>query len=236
MSKLLDIQGVTSGYENTEILHNVSLGVEEGSVTALLGRNGVGKTTTLRTVMGILKPTAGSIYFNNEEITGNDPDDIYSKGVGMVPEDRKVFPDLTVRENLQVPITSSGSGEREIEELFDFFPKLRTLQDSNGSNLSGGEQQMLVIARALRSNPRLIMLDEPTEGLAPQIVENVAEIIQEVSELGTTVLLVEQNIKLSLDLSDYAYIMDMGEIAVEGPSNEIAEDEDLIQRHLGVEQ
>lgn len=236
MSVLLEVSDISAGYAESIVLHDVSLNVQEGTVTALLGRNGVGKTTTLRTIVGLLEPREGTVHFDGEDITGLSPHEIYARGIGMVPEDRRIFPKLTVEENLQVPIMEDATGEWEIEELYEFFPKLAELRESEGRALSGGELQMLSIARALRPDPTLLLLDEPSEGLAPQIVQDVAEIIEDISETGTTVVLVEQNIKLALELSDYAYVMDMGEIVFDGEARELAADEELVQRHLGVEQ
>jgi branched-chain amino acid transport system ATP-binding protein len=229
---LLELDGMAAGYEGSNVLQDVSLSVAEGSVVSLLGRNGVGKTTTLRTVVGLLDPTRGTVRFDGEEITGAPPHAVYERGIGFVTEDRGVFPELTVEENLRVP--STGEEGRAIEEVYEFFPKLRELKPSKGKNLSGGEQQMLAIARALRSNPRLLLLDEPSEGLAPQIVEDVARVVEEIAATGMTLLIVEQNVRFALDISEYTYIMDGGQIVFEGTDDEIEENGDEVERYLGI--
>lgn len=229
---LLDLNDVAAGYEGSNILQGISLSVAEGNVVSLLGRNGAGKTTTLRTIFGLLNPTAGAIRFDGKDITTIPPHAVYDHGIGFVTEDRGIFPELTVEENLRVPNISNN--EREIVELYEFFPKLRELKSSAGKDLSGGEQQMLAIARALRSDPRLLLLDEPSEGLAPQIVEDVGQVVQEIAEDGTTVLLVEQNVEFALAISEYMYIMDSGQIVFEGTDASVRSSENKIERYLGV--
>ena len=230
---LLELEGVSAGYEGSDVLRGVSLAVKEGSVVSLLGRNGVGKTTTLRTIVGLIEPSAGAVRFDGEDITGDRPHVAYGRGIGFVTEDRGIFPDLTVEENLRVPVIEDDQG-RTVDELYEFFPKLDELQASKGKNLSGGEQQMLAIARALRSDPRLLLLDEPSEGLAPQIVENVARVVEEIAAGGTTLLIVEQNVRFALDVAEYTYIMDDGRIVFEGTDEEVAENEAEVKRYLGV--
>ena len=211
MSDILTLEDVVAGYEGVPVLKGVDLEVERDSIVGLIGRNGVGKTTTLRTIAGLLEAESGSVTFEGEEITGISSHQIYGKGIRLVPEDRGIFGNLTVRENLDVPIR--GDGETfSIEELYEFFPQLENRQEAKGANLSGGEQQMLAIARALRSKPELLLLDEPSEGLAPQIVEELIGIIEKIAARGTTILLVEQNVDLTLDLSSHVYVMDAGEI------------------------
>lgn len=229
---ILELNDVAAGYEGSNILQGISLSVAEGNVVSLLGRNGAGKTTTLRTIFGLLNPTAGTVRFDGKDITTIPPHAVYDHGIGFVTEDRGIFPDLTVEENLRVPNISNN--EREIVELYEFFPKLRELKSSAGKDLSGGEQQMLAIARALRSNPRLLLLDEPSEGLAPQIVEDVGQVVQEIAEDGTTVLLVEQNVEFALAISEYMYIMDSGQIVFEGTDANVRSSENKIERYLGV--
>lgn len=231
---ILELNDVRSGYDESAVLHGISMSVEEGSVTSLLGRNGVGKTTTLRTATGQLNPQDGTITFRGEDITGLPTYEIHSKGIGMVTEDRGVFPDLTVRENLRVPRETNPDTAYSIEELFDFFPTLADLKTSKAKNLSGGEQQMLVIARALRSGTELLLLDEPSEGLAPQIVEDVADIIQEIARTNTTVLLVEQNVNLALDLADYNYVMDQGQIVLEDTSEALRKNPERAEQYLSI--
>jgi len=231
---LLELEELRAGYEGSDVLQGVSLSVEEGSVVTLLGRNGVGKTTTLRSIVGLIEPTGGTIRFDGEEITGVAPHQAYDRGIGFVTEDRGVFPDLTVEENLKVPLIDTDRDTWEIAELYEFFPKLEELRASLGKNLSGGEQQMLVIARALRSNPRLLLLDEPSEGLAPQIVENVGRVVEEIGEAGMTLLIVEQNVQFALEVADYTYIMDNGQVVFEGTEAEIEAADEEVETYLGV--
>ena len=230
---LLELKDIYAGYEGGNVLSGVSFSIEEGSVVSLLGRNGVGKTTTLRSIVGVINPNAGTVSFDGEDISTLDPHETYSRGIGLVPEDRGIFPDLTVHENLRVPIVSADT-ERSIAEIYDFFPKLEELQESKGKNLSGGEQQMLAIGRALRQNPRLLLLDEPSEGLAPQIIENVGRAIESIADEGMTIIVVEQNTKFALDVSSYAHIMVDGELKMEGTTAELREQKDVIEQYLGV--
>ncbi|GAD51815.1 branched-chain amino acid transport ATP-binding protein LivF [Halarchaeum acidiphilum MH1-52-1] len=233
MSEILTADGITAGYGEGAVLHDVSLSVEQDSITSIIGRNGVGKTTTLRTIMGLIDPISGSVTFDGEDITDLSTTERYQQRIGMVLEGRGIFPELTVRENLQVPRLHSESNSWQMERIFEYFPNLAELQDSKAKNLSGGEQQMLALGRAIRPNPRVLLLDEPTEGLAPQIVENVRDVIEEMADLGTTILLVEQNVELTLEVSSYNYVMENGKIVSEGTSQEIRES-GVIKRHLGI--
>jgi branched-chain amino acid transport system ATP-binding protein len=233
MSDILSVDNITAGYGEGPVIRDVSLSIEDGSITSLIGRNGVGKTTTLRTIMGLIDPISGSITYDNENVTELDPTERYQRKMGMVLEGRGIFPDLTVIENLKVPRLHHESNSWPIHQLFDYFPNLKELQDSKAKNLSGGEKQMLALSRAFRANPRLLLLDEPTEGLAPQIVENVREAIEEMADLGTNILIVEQSIDLTLKLSSYNYIMANGKIVSEGTSKEIRERGD-IEQYLGI--
>lgn len=232
MPPLLQVQDLHAGYAGGDVLHGVSLAVQEGSVVVLLGRNGVGKTTTLRAITGLISPTGGEVRFDGEDITGFRPHETYELGIGLVPEDRGIFPGLTVAENLRVPVIA-GEGRGE-PELFDLFPQLEELRESKGRHLSGGEQQMLAIARALRADPRLFLLDEPSEGLAPQIVEDVANTIAKIAAENTTIFLVEQNVRFALDIATYVYVMDDGEIVLEGPVDDIRAQEETLEQYLGV--
>lgn len=234
MTGLLTIEGLSAGYEGENVIHDVSMEIDEGSVAALLGRNGAGKTTTLRTIMGLIEPTDGSVVLGGEDITRKRPDQIYRLGMSMVPEDRGIFPKLTVRENLEAPIISENRKGRTIDELIELFPSLADRLGSNGEQLSGGEQQMLAIARALRQNPRVLLLDEPSEGLAPQIVQDVAEVVQEIAEGGTTLVLVEQNSDLALDLASTVYLMESGRIVHHDDPEQIRNSEELLESHLGI--
>jgi len=231
---LLELNDIYAGYlEGSDVLQGISLEVEQGSVVSLLGRNGVGKTTTLRTIVGILTPTQGSIIYNGEDITGFPPHEVYKRDIGIVVEERDVFPDLTVEENLKAPIVADTG--RSIEELYDLFPRLEERRATAGSYLSGGEQQMLALARALRGDPDLLLLDEPTEGLAPQIVQTVVDAIEDIVVDNKTVLFVEQNAEVALDLASHTYIVDRGEIVFDGPPEDVRANQAELKAYLGVE-
>jgi len=234
MEEILATKDIHAGYQGGSVLEGVSLSVEESQIVSLLGRNGVGKTTLLKTIVGILGVQSGEILYKGEDITGAPIHEIYDKGITLVPEDRQVFPDLTVEENLRVPITNSDSPDWDFERLFDLFPNLRERLEDKGGHLSGGEKQMLSIARALRSDPELLILDEPTEGLAPKVVEDIKPVIKILAESGITILLVEQNVKLALNIASYQYIMDNGLIVFEGDVEKVRQSEDLMERYLGV--
>jgi branched-chain amino acid transport system ATP-binding protein len=245
---LLEVDAIDAYYDQSHILRELSLEIEDGEVCALLGRNGAGKTTTLRCVAGATPPDvrAGEIRFGGETIADRETEDISVSGIGLVPEERRIFPNLTVEENLHLAEVSRNSsnvigrslGEvsevRPLQEMYDAFPRLDERQNQMAGTLSGGEQQMLAIARALRQNPRLLMLDEPYEGLAPQIIEDVEDAIRRISEEGTTVLLVEQNAAAAIKIAERCYIVDQGEIVYEGPSEDLRADEETRQRYLGV--
>jgi ABC-type branched-subunit amino acid transport system ATPase component/ABC-type branched-subunit amino acid transport system permease subunit len=227
---LLMLSGVDAGYRASRILHDVDLEVREGEVVALLGRNGVGKTTTLLTIMGLLKPTKGTITFDGHNITSLSPDRINRQGVAIVPEGRRIFPNLTVAENLAL---AQREGGWPVDDIFQLFPKLHTRQDARGENLSGGERQMLAIGRALCAPQRMILLDEPFEGLAPAVVAEVLAAIEKLRD-RTSILLVEHKVELVLDLADKAYVMVNGEIVHVGPSNLLQSDLELQSKLLGV--
>ena len=230
---LLSLTGVRAGYDLTEVLRGVEMTVEEGSVVSLVGRNGVGKTTTLRAIVGNVTPTAGTITFDGGDVTQLPTERTIQRGITFVPEDRRVFPGLSVRENIEMGRLGAG-GETSVDEVLETFENLKEREDSYGSVLSGGEQQMLAIARALVADPELLLLDEPTEGLAPYIVRDIEDIIRELNDQGITVLLVEQNIPVALDVSEYTYILGKGRIVHEGPAAAVREDTDVLDRHLGV--
>ncbi|PSQ60445.1 MAG: ABC transporter ATP-binding protein [Halobacteriales archaeon SW_9_67_25] len=230
---LLSLTGVRAGYDLTEVLRGVEMTVEEGSVVSLVGRNGVGKTTTLRAIVGNVTPTAGTVTFDGGDITQLPTERTIQRGITFVPEDRRVFPGLSVRENIEMGRLGAG-GETSVDEVLETFENLKEREDSYGSVLSGGEQQMLAIARALVADPELLLLDEPTEGLAPYIVRDIEDIIRELNDQGITVLLVEQNIPVALDVSEYTYILGKGRIVHEGPAAAVREDTDVLDRHLGV--
>jgi ABC-type branched-subunit amino acid transport system ATPase component/ABC-type branched-subunit amino acid transport system permease subunit len=227
---LLKLKGIGAGYNFSDVLQNVDLEVREGEVVALLGRNGVGKTTTLMTIMGLIKPSRGEISFASDNITGLSPDQVNKRGIAIVPEGRRIFPNLTVTENLTIAQREGGWAE---DEIFGLFPKLEARRDAKGENLSGGERQMLAIARALCAPQRLILLDEPFEGLAPAVV---AEVLAAIDQLRrkTSILLVEHKVDLVLDLADRAYVMVNGQIAYEGESRALRHDVETQTKFLGV--
>jgi branched-chain amino acid transport system ATP-binding protein len=232
---LLELADVQAGYGLTTVLDGVDMAVERGSVVSLVGRNGVGKTTTLRAIVGNLTPTAGTITFDGQDITRRRTEQTIQQGITFVPEDRRIFPGLTVRENVEMGRMGVSSRDApSVDEVLETFENLREREDRLGSQLSGGEQQMLAIARALVAGPDLLLLDEPTEGLAPFVVRDIEDIIRDLNDRGITVLLVEQNIPVALEVSSYTYILEKGTIVHEGPAEAVSEDEDLLERHLGM--
>lgn len=232
---LLSIQDLHAGYDMTEVLKGLTLNVERGSIVSLVGRNGVGKTTTLRSIVGNLTPTDGLIQFDGDDITTLDTEPTIRKGIALVPEGRRVFPGLTVRENIEMGrIGVDASDGPSVDDVIGMFENLQEREDSYGSVLSGGEQQMVAIGRALIADPDLLLLDEPTEGLAPYIVRQIEDIIEDLNEQGITVLLVEQNIPVALGVSDYTYILEKGHIVYEGSTEEISENDEVLDKHLGV--
>jgi len=232
-SPLLALDGVDASYGKSQVLRDVSLTVQPGEVISLLGRNGVGKTTTLRTITGVLEPESGSITFEDEDITGLPEYQISRRGISYVAEERAIFPDLTVGENLRMG-QLRGEGTFTLPEVYDLLPRLEERRSFDASDLSGGEQQMLVIARALLGPTKLLLLDEPTEGLAPQIVERIVEIVEHLREAEVPILLVEQNLNVALAASDRCYILDKGEVVYEGRSEELGSDEAVQREHLGM--
>lgn len=231
---MLELQDVHAYYGDSHVLRGVSLSVNAGEVVGLLGRNGAGKTTTLLTIMGYLRSRGGRIVFRGGRVDGLPPYLIARRGFGFVPQERRIFPSLTVRENLTIGERRSGGGRWNLDETLHMFPSLRERQKHLGCHLSGGEQQMLAIARALMVNPALLLLDEPSEGLAPLIVEKVVEVLRDVKESGMPILLIEQNLETALKLADRHYILSKGEIVYAGTSPELANDEATKKAYLGV--
>ncbi len=232
---LLEVQAINTFYGLSHILFDVSLQVDRGEVVVLLGRNGAGKTTTMRSVMGLTPPKSGKVIFNGNDITGMAPYKVARLGIGFVPEDRRIFPDLTVKANLDVGVRKSKVRTAwTIERIYQLFPRLKELANRRGGNLSGGEQQMLTIARTLMGSPDLILLDEPSEGLAPIIVKGLGDFIDLLKREGTTVLLSEQNVKFSLKHSDRAYIVDNGHIKYQGTITDLEQNDDVKKRYLAV--
>jgi branched-chain amino acid transport system ATP-binding protein len=236
---MLKVENINTYYGTSHILHNVSLEVQDGEIVVLLGRNGVGKSTTLKSIMGIAPSKSGKITLNGEAITHLPPDKIARKGISFVPEDRRVIPNLTVFENLKLGMLIRGKNvnmNETLEMVFQYFPKLKERLNQMGESLSGGEQQMLTTARGLVANPRLMMIDEPTEGLAPIIVEEIWEMLKKLHENKVTILLVEQNYELSLQLSRNlrAYILEKGHIRLSGTREELHAKQEEVERYLGV--
>ena len=233
---LLRVDRVFAGYLQSEVLFDLSLEIRAGECVGLLGRNGVGKTTTIRAVMGLTPARSGQITWKSTDITRFPAHRIARSGIGFVPEDRRIFADLTVFENLDVGSRPASNGRVAwtIERVFDMFPQLAALKDRRGGFLSGGEQQMLTIARTLMGNPELLLLDEPSEGLAPIIVENLFEQVQRLKRDGLTILLAEQNLDFVLDLSDRVYILEKGRTVFDGTPAQVRADRALSDRYLSV--
>ncbi len=232
----LEVERINTYYGLSHILFDVSLEVDKGEVVVLLGRNGAGKTTTMRSIMGLTQPMNGNVRFNGEDITGMMPYQVARKGIGFVFEDRRIFPDLSVHANLEVGLraTKDKANKWTFERVYDLFPRLKQLSKRRGGTLSGGEQQMLTICRTLMGNPGLLLLDEPSEGLAPIIVQDLGKFIDMVKQEGMTVLLSEQNVKFALKHSDRAYIVDSGHIKYQGSIKELEKDEEVKKRYLAV--
>jgi len=232
---VLAVEEVFTSYGLSQVLFGVSLEVTAGECVCLLGRNGVGKTTTIRSVMGLTPPREGRVVWKGRDIAGRHPYEIAALGIGFVPEDRRIFADLTVWENLDVAARSRGGTTAwTLERVFDLFPKLRELVDRQGGFLSGGEQQMLTIARTLMGNPELLLLDEPSEGLAPLVVDHLKEQIARLKQEGLTILLAEQNVDFSLDLADRVYVLEKGRIRYEGTARAFREDESIRAQYLAL--
>jgi branched-chain amino acid transport system ATP-binding protein len=230
---LLEVRSLNSYYGDSHILFDVALRVEAHEVVALLGRNGAGKSTTLKSLMGMVRPRSGSIVFDGEEIAGKPAHAIARAGMQLVPEDRRIFGSLDVEENL-VLASLSAPAPWTLGRIYEIFPRLAERRRSRGTDLSGGEQQMLAIARALIRSPKLILLDEPFEGLAPVIVRDLMTACRKLAEAGQTILLVEQNLAATLGLAQRAYFLRNGHIVHEGPAEDIKADPEFLQRHLGV--
>jgi branched-chain amino acid transport system ATP-binding protein len=227
----LTAEGLHTFYGKSHILHGVGLTVEEGRITALLGRNGAGKSTTLRSLMGLTPPREGKVEIFGRDTTHWQPYRIAALGIGYVPEGRRVFANLTVVENLRVPLARSGPWTEE--RVFELFPRLAERRNNRGRQLSGGEQEMLAIARALILNPRLLILDEPSQGLAPLIVREVFDVVARMRAEGISVLLVEQNARMSLEIADHAYVLDGGSVVYSAPAAELRADEARVQELAG---
>jgi len=229
---LLELDEIHTYYGQSHVLQGVSLEIDRGEVVALLGRNGAGKTTTLRSIIGLTPPREGAIRFDGERVDGKDPYQIARAGIGYVPEERNIFPDLSVADNISVSLQDES--EWSYSRLYDLFPWLEERKAQRGATLSGGEQQMLSIARALVTDPQLLVLDEPSEGLAPTIVEDVERILSDIIESDVTVLLTEQNLEFALGLAERSYVLNKGRVQWDGTVAELREDEELIGKYLTV--
>jgi len=233
---LLRINEATVHYNKVAALKGVSMAADEGGIVTIIGANGAGKTTTLRAVSGLVKLTAGEIWFRDERIDRLPPEQIVARGIAQVPEGRRVFPDLTVEENLRTGafLRKDKAGiARDLEKVFAAFPRLKERRRQWAKTLSGGEQQMVAIGRALMSGPKLLLLDEPSMGLAPVMVQEIARIIVEISRQGVPVVLVEQNAELALRLADFAYVLEVGNVAVEGKAADLHENDHVKRAYLG---
>ena len=238
MGKILELTNVHSYYGHIHALKGVSLYVDEGEIVTLIGANGAGKSTTLRTISGLLHPKQGTVRLGDKDITHMEPHTIVGRGVGHVPEGRGIFPKLTVRENLEMGAYTvddqAKNGER-MEQIFILFPRLKERIDQYGGTLSGGEQQMLAIGRGLMLHPRILMLDEPSMGLAPVLVELIFDTIKKLNEDGTTILLVEQNALMALSIAHRGYVLQTGEIALTNTAEKLKKDEMVQKSYLGIE-
>ncbi len=234
MSELLRIEDLKVNYGGIEAVKGISLSVEEGQIVTLIGANGAGKSTTLRTISGLVKAKGGSITFAGEDITGLDPTSIVKKGITMAPEGRRIFPDMTVKENLRMgAYLRKDDLSADYAMVYDLFPRLKEREWQLGGTLSGGEQQMLAVARALMAKPRLMMMDEPSLGLAPIVVKGIFDIIHRINEQGVTILLVEQNANMALQAAHTAYVLETGRITMTGTGAELLADERIKEAYLG---
>jgi len=234
MNNILEIRDLQVRYGGIEAVKGISLDVPEGQIVTLIGANGAGKSSTLRTVAGLVNPAAGKVIYQGEEITGKDANEIVSRGITLVPEGRRIFPDLTVLENLKIgAYLRKDSLTDDINWVFDLFPRLKERSWQAGGTLSGGEQQMLAIGRALMSRPKVIMMDEPSLGLAPLVVRGVFDIIKEINRQGVTVLLIEQNANMALKTADLGYVMETGRITLQGTGAELLSNEAVKAAYLG---
>jgi branched-chain amino acid transport system ATP-binding protein len=235
-SALLQVDGIHTFIGKSHILHGVSIEIEQGTITALLGRNGVGKSTTLKSIIGLTSPQQGSVRFRGQEIAGMRAYKICRLGIGYVPEERRIFPNLTVRQNLLMGVLPNQHLQDPwtIDRVYGYFPQLGLRDRQKGGRLSGGEQQMLTIGRTLMGNPELILVDEPTEGLSPLMVDAVVQILRDVNEIGCTVLVVEHALDVALDLASRAYVMSKGEIVFRGTQEDVYATEEVRKKYLEV--
>ena len=231
---ILSIKDLKVNYGGIEAVKGISFDVPEGSIVTLIGANGAGKSSTLRTVAGLVKPKSGNILFKGEDITGKSSIDIVKRGITLVPEGRRIFPDLTVLENLKIgAYLRKDDLKEDIDWVYSLFPRLKEREWQAGGTLSGGEQQMLAVGRALMSRPKLMMMDEPSMGLAPIVVRDIFKIIREINKKGVTILLIEQNANMALQTADYGYVLETGRISLSGTGAELLANEDVKKAYLG---
>jgi len=232
---MLDVKAINTSYGAAQVLFDLSLNVKEAECVSLLGRNGAGKTTALRSIVNLNRPRSGSVLYKGQEITSLQTHRVAQLGIGLVPEDRRVFPGMSVETNLQLGVMKTArNGIWDLERVYMFFPKLKELRHRSGEFLSGGEQQMLSIARCLMGNPSLMLLDEPTEGLAPIIVQELTELIARLKREGMTILLVEQNVNVALAVADRCYVLDHGTVVFDGTAEHVRNNEKIREEYLGV--
>jgi branched-chain amino acid transport system ATP-binding protein len=232
--KILEVKGLSISYGGIRAVRELDFHVNRGEIVSLIGANGAGKSSTLRAISGLVKAESGNVKFESEEIVGKSPDLIVGKGITMVPEGRKIFPDLTVYENLKLgAYLRKDNIKEDLARCFELFPILEEREWQEGGTLSGGEQQMLAVARALMSRPKLLMMDEPSLGLAPMIVRDIFDIIKRINDGGVTILLIEQNANMALKIADRAYVLESGEVTMEGTGEELLKDEKVISAYLG---
>lgn len=235
---MLKVENISSYYGNIQALKGISLEINDGEIVTLIGANGAGKSTTLKTIEGLLKPRNGKIFFNSKDVTGLPAHSVVSEGIVLVPEGRRVFPKLTIEENLQVGAYSRNikkdQMKKEIDEIYKIFPRLGERKNQYAGTLSGGEQQMLAIGRGLMAQPKLLLLDEPSMGVAPIVVKEIFQVIKDINEkLGTTIFLVEQNAKMALSVAHRGYVIGTGQITLQGTSDELKESEEVKRAYLG---
>jgi branched-chain amino acid transport system ATP-binding protein len=231
---MLTVDSINTYYGKSHILYDVSFEASQDEVVALLGRNGVGKTTAMRSIIGLTPPRSGTIRFDGEEITGERPSRVANRGIGYVPQDRGMFPRLSVEENLRMGLGREPFDRERMERIFERFPRVEERLDQRAGTLSGGEQQMVAMARALMRDPKLVLMDEPTEGLMPSLIPEIEGITQDIADEGYTILVVEQRVDLVLDIADRVYLMDNGRIHEQATPDELRENERLLQEYLGV--
>ena len=231
---MLEVRNINTFYGKSHIIQGLSLNVEEGEAVALLGRNGVGKTTTIRSIIGFTPPRSGDILFKGKQIARRKPEAISKMGMGLVPQGRRVFPNLTVKENLTVAARGGAKGGWDLERIYNYFPRLKEREKNLGNQLSGGEQMMLAIGRGLMINPELLLLDEPSDGLAPMVLHDIADIVVQLQKQGLSILLVEQNVKMALKIASRAYVLNKGQVAWEGSAEELGTNEELQHQLLVV--